>query len=149
MEELHKLAKIAFASEFSFYLKAHQFHWNVEGINFFQLHELFGKIYEEVYNSIDDFAEKIRALGSYMPGSYTRLSMLTKIEDETTILDPDDMIKELYLDNEKLIIILKKVFEMSEMNNEYGFSDFVAGRLDAHRKHGWMLKSCMKKTNTI
>ena len=73
MEELQKAAKIAFASEFSFYLKAHQFHWNVEGINFKQLHDLFGGIYEEVYDSIDNFAEKIRSLGTYMPGSYTQI----------------------------------------------------------------------------
>ena len=51
-EQLHKLAKIAFASEFSFYLKAHQFHWNIEGMFFEPLHNLFGKIYEEVYDSI-------------------------------------------------------------------------------------------------
>ena len=148
MEDLQKLAKITFASEFSFYLKAHQFHWNVEGIHFFQLHELFGKIYEEVYDSIDDFAEKIRSLGTYMPGSYTRFNMLSKIDDEVEILDSQQMLKELYLDNEKLILILKKLFDISEMHGERGFSDFVAGRIDAHRKHGWMLKATLKPDST-
>lgn len=145
MEELQKLAKIAFASEFSFYLKAHQFHWNVEGEDFLQYHDLFGKIYEEVYDSIDDFAEKIRALGTYMPGSYTRFSMLSKIEDEDQILPKDAMLKELYMDNEKMIIILKKLFDLSEQEHQHGFSDFVAGRMDAHSKHGWMLRASMKR----
>lgn len=145
MEELHKLSKIAFASEFSFYLKAHAFHWNVEGENFLQYHDLFGKIYEDVYGSIDDFAEKIRSLGTYMPGSYTRFSMLSKIEDEQDILDKDQMVKELYLDNEKMIIILKRLFDLSEGNGEHGFSDFIAGRMDAHRKIGWMLRASMKR----
>jgi len=144
MEELQKAAKIAFASEFSFYLKAHQFHWNVEGINFKQLHDLFGGIYEEVYDSIDDFAEKIRSLGTYMPGSYTRFSMLSKIEDETNILDSQGMLAELAGDNEKMIKIFKMVFDLSEAAGEHGFSDFVAGRMDAHRKHGWMLKASLK-----
>ena len=144
MEELQKAAKIAFASEFSFYLKAHQFHWNVEGINFKQLHDLFGGIYEEVYDSIDDFAEKIRSLGTYMPGSYTRFSMLSKIEDETQILEAGAMVKELAEDNEKIVKILKMIFDLSEQAGEHGFSDFIAGRMDAHRKHGWMLKSTLK-----
>ena len=144
MEELQKAAKIAFASEFSFYLKAHQFHWNVEGINFKQLHDLFGGIYEEVYDSIDDFAEKIRSLGTYMPGSYTRFNMLSKIDDETNILDSTAMLQELAQDNEKMVKIFKMVFDLSEQAGEHGFSDFIAGRMDAHRKHGWMLKASLK-----
>lgn len=144
MNELQQLSKIAFASEFSFYLKAHQFHWNVEGPDFFQLHELFGQIYEEVLGSIDDFAEKIRSLGTYMPGSYERFSMLSKIEDETEILDAVNMLNQLNLDNEKMVIIFKKLFDVSEQNGEHGFSDFIAGRMDAHRKHGWMLKASLK-----
>ena len=144
MEQLHKLAKIAFASEFSFYLKAHQFHWNVEGMFFEPLHNLFGKIYEEVYDNIDDFAEKIRSLGTYMPGSYTRFSMLSQVEDETQILDGKQMVQELLMDNEKMKVILKKLFEVSEAAGEHGFSDFIAGRLDAHAKHGWMLKATLK-----
>lgn len=144
MSELAKAAKIAFASEFSFYLKAHNFHWNVEGVNFKQFHDLFGEIYEEVFGSVDSFAEQIRALGSYMPGSYTRFSMLSQIEDETDILDAHSMVATLLADNEKMIEIFKMVFELSEQNKTYGFSDFVAGRIDAHSKHGWMLRSILK-----
>ena len=143
-EQLQQLAKIAFASEFSFYVKAHGFHWNVEGADFLQYHDLFGKIYEEVYSSIDDFAEKIRSLGTYVPASYTRFDMLTKVEDETQILPKNTMVKELSLDNEKMIVILKKLFELSEQTHEHGFSDFVASRMDSHRKHGWMLRASMK-----
>lgn len=144
MSELTKAAKIAFASTFSFYLKAHNFHWNVEGVNFKQFHDLFGGIYEEVYDSIDTFAEQIRALGSYMPGSYTRFSMLSQIEDENDILDDRSMVVELLEDNEKLKKILKMVFDLSEQAGEHGFSDFIAGRMDAHSKHGWMLRSILK-----
>lgn len=143
MDQLHQLAKIAFASEFSFYLKAHQFHWNVTGSNFSQYHSLFGTIYEEVYSNVDSFAEKIRSLGTFMPGSYTRFSMLSKIEDEDQILPAEQMLKELYQDNEKLIIILKKTYDLSEETGEVGFSDFLAGRIDAHKKHGWMLKATL------
>ena len=144
MEQLHQLAKIAFASEFSFYLKAHQFHWNVEGMFFEPLHSLFGKIYEEVYGSIDDFAEKIRSLGTYVPASYTRFSMLTQIEDETQLLEGKQMVQELLKDNEKMKVILKKLFDVATSAGEEGFANFIAERMDAHSKHGWMLRATLK-----
>lgn len=144
MSELSKAAKIAFASAFSFYLKAHQFHWNVEGPDFQEYHDLFGKIYEEVYSKIDDFAEKIRSLNSYMPASYTSLSMLTKIKDENQVLSKDEMVAHLLADNEKLIKILKLVYDRAELEGEHGFSNFLAERMDAHRKHGWQLRASSK-----
>ena len=144
MDELQQAAKVAFATEFSFYLKAHNFHWNVEGSDFKQYHDLFGGIYEEVYGSIDVFAEQIRSLGTYVPASYTRFSMLTQIDDETQILPRQAMVEALIVDNEKIVKLLKLVFQQSEANQEFGFSDFIAGRIDAHRKHGWMLRASAK-----
>lgn len=144
MDELQQAAKVAFATEFSFYLKAHNFHWNVEGSDFKQYHDLFGGIYEEVYGSIDAFAEQIRSLGTYVPASYTRFSMLTQIEDETQILPRQAMVEALIVDNEKIVKLLKIVFQQSEANQEFGFSDFIASRIDAHRKHGWMLRASAK-----
>jgi starvation-inducible DNA-binding protein len=79
-----------------------------------------------------------------VPGSYQRFSMLTQIDDETNILPPEQMLQELLEDNEKIIKILKLVFQESEKAGEYGFSDFIAGRIDAHRKHGWMLRASLK-----
>jgi starvation-inducible DNA-binding protein len=54
------------------------------------------------------------------------------------------MLSELDSDNEKMIKIFKMVFDLSEAAGEHGFSDFIAGRMDAHRKHGWMLKASLK-----
>jgi starvation-inducible DNA-binding protein len=142
---LAEAAKVAFASEFSFYLKAHNFHWNVEGPLFLQYHELFGKIYEEVYASIDDFAEKIRAIGSYMPGSYTRFSYLSQIDDEVEILQPQQMLQELFEDNDKMLVVLKMAYDFAEQAGEHGLSNFLAERMDAHRKHGWMLRASLKQ----
>jgi starvation-inducible DNA-binding protein len=144
MKDLQNAAKIGFASEFSFYLKAHNFHWNVTGSDFLEYHDLFGKIYEEVYGSIDDYAEKIRALGTFVPASYSRFNMLSQINDETDILTKDQMVAELLQDNEKMINILKLVYDVAEQNKEHGFSNFLAERMDAHRKHGWMLRSSIE-----
>lgn len=144
MDELIKTIKVAFASEYSYFVKAQFFHWNVEGSNFPQYHELFGNIYEEVYGNIDAFAENLRKLGTYAPGSFERLSMLSRIEDETQIMSAEQMLSELLADSESMCEMFKVVFMLSEQAREHGLSDFIAGRQDAHRKHAWMLKSTLK-----
>lgn len=143
--QLHQVAKVAFASEFSFFLKASNFHWNVTGPDFLQYHDLFGKIYEEVYGIIDDFAEKLRSLGTYVPASYSRYNMLSQVEDETDILPKEAMVSELLLDNEKMITIFKHVYKVAEAAGEVGFSNFIAERIDAHAKHGWQLRASNKR----
>lgn len=143
-EELVKAMKIAFSSEFSYYLKSHFYHWNVEGSDFSEYHDLFGKIYEEVYGSIDDFAENIRKLGAYTPGSFTRFSILSQIEDEIQVPSKDQMLVELLKDGELMVDMLRKVFRIAESSGEHGISDFLAGRMDAHQKHNWMLRSSLK-----
>jgi starvation-inducible DNA-binding protein len=143
MSELQKALKIAFASEFSFFLKAQNYHWNVTGPLFPQLHDLFGKIYEEVYDSIDTFAEEIRALGTYAPASLERFTMLTRVDDENGVPPADAMIRDLLDESNKMTKILKLTFDLATSNGEEGLADFLAGRMDAHRKHSWMLRSTM------
>ena len=144
MDELQRALKIAFASEYSFYLKAHYFHWNVEGPLFTQLHELFGNIYEEVYGSIDTFAENIRKTGAYTPGSFQRFSVLTLVDDEIELLPAESMVLELLEDSTKMTEMFRIVFRAAEELGEHGLSDFLAARMDAHQKHSWMLRSTLK-----
>lgn len=144
MDKLVQLTRIAFSSTFSFYVKAHSFHWNVEGSDFFEYHKLFEEIYNEVYEAIDPFAENVRKLGAYMPTSYHNLSMLTRIEDEDRVPSKDEMIQELIQDSERIRVILKKNYDAAEAEGEHGLSNFLAERMDAHRKHEWFLKSSIK-----
>jgi starvation-inducible DNA-binding protein len=140
----HLALKTAFASEFSFYLKAHNFHWNVEGPLFSQLHELFERIYTEVYGSIDTFAEHLRALQLYAPASLQKFSMLTTVDDENEVLDFETMLRELLADSEKMANIFRITFEMAEQHGDHGLSNFLADRQDAHKKHSWMLRASLK-----
>lgn len=144
MNELSEKMKVTLATSFAYYLKAHYYHWNVEGPDFKQYHDLFGAIYEEVYESIDPMAEEIRALGSYAPGSFSRYTQLTQIADETVIPDALTMAARLLADTNTLIILLNETFELSEQNKQYGLSDFIAGRIDALKKHAWMLRASTK-----
>lgn len=145
MEQLILATKIAFANTFAFYLKASNYHWNVEGMFFQQLHSLFGGIYEEVQGSIDDFAEKIRQLDSYAPGSFARLAELAQIEDETKIPPAKVMIERLLADNDIVVASLNQLFQLADSNNEQALADWAAERLDAHKKHGWMLRATLKE----
>ena len=144
MDELQRALKIAFASEFAFALKAQNFHWNVEGPAFPQLHDLFGKIYEEVYGSIDIFAEEIRATGAYTPASFTKFSILSLVDDEIETLPAESMLVELLEDSTKMEEMFKIVFRAAEELGLHGLSDFLASRQDAHAKHSWMLRSTLK-----
>ena len=137
--------KVLLASCYGFAIKVQQFHWCVEGPDFPQYHKFFGDIYEDVFdNSIDQIAEYVRILGSYTPGSLTRLHELCIIEDQLKIPRAQLMIAELAQDNQKLIDLLNQCFKSAEHENKQGIMDFLATRLDAHEKHGWMLRSTLK-----
>jgi starvation-inducible DNA-binding protein len=144
MDELRKALKIAFASQFAFYLKAHYFHWNVEGADFSEYHKLFEAIYEEAQDAVDPFAENIRKVGAYTPGSFERFSMLTRIEDETEIPAALEMVRILLEDSDKLATIMSMVYKLAETEGEFGVANFLADRQDAQRKHSWMLRATLK-----
>jgi len=143
-EKYHLSLKTAFASEFSFYLKSHNFHWNVEGPLFGQLHELFERIYTEVYGSIDTFAEHLRALQIYTPASLQKFSMLTTVQDENHVPEWSAMLQELLADSDRMAEIFRITFDMAEANGDHGLSNFLADRQDAHKKHSWMLRASLK-----
>jgi starvation-inducible DNA-binding protein len=144
MDELKQSLKIAFADTFAFYLKSANYHWNVEGILFPQLHMLLDTIYTEVYGSIDTFAENIRKASSYAPGSFSRLAELATIEDERDVPEAKEMLVQLYQDNERVLDSIKTAYDYAEQAGEHGLSNFLAERQDAHRKHGWMIRATLK-----
>ena len=144
MEKFINGLKIEFASQYSFALKAQNFHWNVEGQDFYQLHLLFETIYNEVYGAVDDFAENIRKVKGYTPASLQRFSVLTAIEDEGLIQDPGFMVAELLRDAEKMQEIMKHLFTQAEALGENGLSNFLADRQDAFAKHAWFLRATLK-----
>lgn len=142
--QYESLLKAAFASEFSFFLKAANFHWNVEGPDFKQYHALFGDIYGEVYGSIDTFAEELRACRIYAPASFTVLDELSIVECQDTVPGTLSMIQELLSDSDTMAELLGKAFVAAEEMGDHGLSNFLADRQDAHRKHSWMLRSTLK-----
>jgi len=107
VDELKKVQ----ADAFTYYLKAHFYHWNVEGPNFPQYHDFLQNLYQEVFASVDTFAELIRSLDSYAPGTLTRFRELTTIEEADTVPDAITMMRNLYEQNNMMLVSLLKAYK--------------------------------------
>lgn len=146
MDELIASTRVLLANTFVMYFKAHTFHWNIEGMHFSQYHDFFGNIYEDVYGAIDPTAEEMRALDAYAPISLMELYNDKTIQEETTrLVFIRDMLSSLQTANEKVIESLNKVFDIATREKKQGIADFVAGRIDVHNKHAWMIRSSLKE----
>ena len=145
MNELESALKICLGNTFVMYFQAHSYHWNVEGINFPQYHGFFGDLYGELFGAIDPMAEEIRALDAYAPISLTQLYKYATIEEDVVM--PTDLrgkLQRLLYSNDVVIESLNKTFQLATDANEQGLADFIAGRIDTHKKHAWMLKASLK-----
>ena len=136
--------KTLLATQYALSIKAQYFHWNVEGPDFAQYHDYFANFYEEVYSAVDPIAEYIRTLQEYSPGSFERFQELSIIQGQTKVPRARLMIEELLADNGAVIDLLNQTFASAEQENNQGIANFVAERLDAQAKHGWMLRSFLK-----
>jgi starvation-inducible DNA-binding protein len=146
-EEMIDSAKVVMADTFRFYLRAHNYHWNVEGPDFYQYHTFLEKIYTEVFEALDTIAEEIRAMGSPVPGSFGRFAELSRLQDERENPSALEMLQRLYDDNEIILSDIQKAYVEAEAAGNHGFSNLMAERQSAHKKHGWMLKSTLKISN--
>jgi starvation-inducible DNA-binding protein len=136
--------KVYLATNFTFYLKLHFFHWNIEGSDFPQYHKFLEKLYEEVFEAHDTIAEHIRALQGYAPGSLSRYAQLTEIKDQVDTLPAQLMIKMAMADNEIVLKTIRNAYNLAEAAGEIGVSNFLQDRYDVHTKHGWMLRATSK-----
>ena len=143
MDELVQALKIVLANHYAYSLKAQNFHWNVEGPNFPQYHELFEKIYSEVYGSIDVIAERVRTLGAYTPGSFRRYIDLSQVEDQVEIPNAQSMLQKLLTDIQVIQTSIKTCYDLAEQSGNHGLSNLMAERQDAFAKHAWMLTATL------
>lgn len=146
MDQLTEQMKAVLCTAFSFYLKAHYYHWNVTGPGFYEYHKFFGDVYEQVHDSLDAYGEHIRVLGSWAPGSIMRINELTRIQDDITIPASLDMLMRLESDNQIMLRELAVAAEYADALGQRGVLNFVEERIDAHEKIGWMLKSFYKSS---
>jgi starvation-inducible DNA-binding protein len=145
MDELKTSIKVLLANATVLYYKAHQFHWNVEGVHFTQYHSFFEELYTDVYESIDPTAELLRKLDDYPPVSIDALYKFKTIEEEDERkVKLSEILASLISANQQVIDSLNKVFEIGNKNKQQGVCNFIADRIDKHQKHAWWLKSSAK-----
>jgi starvation-inducible DNA-binding protein len=136
--------KTTLADTFVLYFKAHAYHWNIEGSDFAQYHDFIGNFYEDVYGSVDSIAELIRTMDAYAPTSIARLQAMTQMDEEENIPSAREMLVRLRQDNDKYLAQLIKTYNEAEEASEFGVSNHIQDRIQAHEKHAWMLRSITK-----
>lgn len=144
MNELAEALKTLHATNFALYLKAHNFHWNVEGSDFPMYHNFFSEFYEEIFGAVDTIAELIRTLDEYAPGTLGEFSKRSNVSDSITGLLPEQMVRVLFSDNQIVINDLMVTYKIAEKYSEFGISNAIQDRIEAHKKHAWMLRSMLK-----
>jgi starvation-inducible DNA-binding protein len=144
METLINQLKTILGTNFALYLKAHGYHWNIEGPNFPQYHDFLNGFYNDVFLQTDSIAEHLRALNSYAPGSLARMLELADLQEATNIPDAISMMRDLSADNDRFIMHLRAGIVAADGANEPAVGNFLQDILDAHQKKGWMLRSIIK-----
>jgi starvation-inducible DNA-binding protein len=131
------------ADEFLLYTKTRNFHWNVTGPQFNDLHKFFEAQYEALDETIDEVAERARALGGRAHGSLEEFRTGARLgEKPGTVPAARDMLATLLADHEALIRALREdITTVNDRHHDVGTADFLTGLLEQHEKAAWMLRS--------
>lgn len=129
------------ADSYALYLKTQNFHWNVTGHEFYSLHILFEKQYEELVADIDEVAERIRALGLYVDASFSAFKERTAVCEEHKVRTAKEMIAELVKAHEICIRSARNLSQIAEDENDAATVDLLGRKLNIHEKQAWMLRS--------
>jgi len=133
------------ADEYVLYTRTRNYHWNVIGPRFHDLHKLFEEQYRELDEVVDQLAERSRALGAPAVATLTEFLQLTRLKEEPNHY-PDDrrMVANLLADHETLIRQLRTDLETAgDRFHDIGTNDFLTGLLERHEKTAWMLRALL------
>jgi starvation-inducible DNA-binding protein len=141
-ESAGALSKVL-SDTFVLYLKTHNFHWNVEGPQFLGLHEKFEEQYRDLWSSIDEIAERIRALGQPAPGTTGKFRKLAEIAENERIPSALEMIRELVNDHETAVRTVRAALSTAQAAGDEATAGLLADRLTYHEKELWMMRSML------
>ena len=141
MEILLKLLSDAQSSLFVLFHKTWAYHWNVVGSDFTQLHQLFGKQYNTMFEEIDRISEHMRYLNIKPLSSLSRMLEVTKIQGSPGSTGATEMLQELLSNNIKFIELMQEISEESEEQKQYATTNLVQDLMESHGKFVWQLRS--------
>ncbi|WP_439813884.1 Dps family protein [Zavarzinia sp. CC-PAN008] len=129
------------ADSFVLYLKTHNYHWNVTGPQFNALHAMFMEQYTELWNALDEIAERIRALGFFAPGSNAKFAQLTTLRDDDGVPSAEQMVQNLVEGHEAVVRTAREAMKAAEAAEDAPTADLLTIRMKASEKFAWMLRS--------
>ena len=131
------------ADEYLLYTKTRNYHWNVVGPQFNDLHKFFESQYEELDDVVDDVAERARALGGHAQGTLAEFTKRARLKEQPgQYPDAKEMLAQLLADHETVIRHLRDDAEVTMVKHEdAGTNDFLIGLMEKHEKMAWMLRA--------
>ena len=137
-----KALNILLADEYLLLFKTKNYHWNVTGMNFNDLHLFFDKQYEELDDIVDKTAERVRALGNRAFGTAKEFVEYARLKEQPGIVPSEkEMIKNLLMDHETVIKLIRTDIEKTVTFNDMGTNNFLCDLIEKHEKMAWMLRS--------
>ncbi len=135
---------LVLADSYALMALTHLAHWNVEGTDFFQLHKAFQEQYEDLFEAVDEIAERVRALDAYAIGGLNVLGRTAGMEEFKSPMPQRDYVAALIVAHEKVIDDAVVVRDNAGVANDLQTQDLMIKRLEFHEKTVWMLKSYLK-----
>jgi len=140
-EQIAEGLKRLLADSYTLYLQTHNFHWNVTGPQFRELHLMFEEHYTELATAVDDIAERIRTLGVAAPGTYKAFAGLSSIREEEGIPDAGEMVALLTKGHEQVVKTSREVLKTAQDADDESTAALVSDRMRVHEKTAWMLRA--------
>ncbi len=141
LDEVGESLQDYLANTYALYLKTQNFHWNVKGPEFFSLHLLFEKHYEELADAVDEIAERVVSLGFHVDASFSGFMKRSVIKDSKKIVSANQMLKELVEGHEALSAVGRPLVSRFQDLHDDPSSDLIIKRQAFHDKAAWMLRS--------
>ena len=140
-EKVAEGLKRLLADSYTLYLQTHNFHWNVTGPQFRELHLMFEEHYTELATAVDDIAERIRTLGVAAPGTYKEFARLSSIEEVEGVPGYEQMVDLLTKGHEQVVKTCRAVLKLAQGADDESTTALVSDRMRIHEKTSWMLRA--------
>jgi starvation-inducible DNA-binding protein len=146
-ESVVQLLNTLLADEYLLYTKTRNYHWNVSGLQFNDLHKFFESQYGALNEIVDQVAERARAVGGRAVGALVEFLKNSRLKEQPgQYPEAGEMISRLLADHESIIRALRSDLTLSaEKYHDAGTSDFLTGLMEQHEKMAWMLRSFLEK----
>jgi starvation-inducible DNA-binding protein len=127
------------------YQKLRNYHWNVKGSDFFDLHEQFEELYTETLVNIDELAERIRVFGQTPLSTLKDYLKVSTIKETGTDLESSTMVREVLSDFTILLHFMADAVHAAAEQGDSGTEEMIKKFINKLEKHHWMLTAFLAK----